>query len=421
MKDRLVTLGLAVGALFMCYALLIPKPHADDRSPPRPTSSEEGPAGYLAAKRWLESEHFPVGVLNDRFDGPHGSLTTANAGNVLITTLPHKLPIHSREASALDAWVEQGNTLVVSAALDDTPSWALDGSGRLIKDVERLSRLKFETVESQRKDAKPMTPASLNAALQALAEPRVFELKPRAKHPLMDGVGSLAATSDLPASVWRAAAMDNSAVLQVAQTDGGEAAIFVRRQGQGQVITIAVAGLFSNRDIGSADNALLLANIIAWSLKHGGSVLFDDMHQGAVTYYDGKKFFADPRLPRALAWFVFLWLLFVLGVRRLAAAAPVRRAPDVTAFVSASGEFFASSISPAAAGNRLLSNFFDSLRRPNAPADAAAAWNRLASQASVSASEVAELKAFQQRIRRGRRFDLKRLQNLVSQLKGKML
>ena len=93
----------------------------------------------------------------------------------------------------------------------------------------------------------------------------------------------------------------------------------------------------------------------------------------------------------------------------------------VTAFVSASGEFFASSISPAAAGNRLLSNFFDSLRRPNAPADAAAAWNRLASQASVSASEVAELKAFQQRIRRGRRFDLKRLQNLVSQLKGKML
>ena len=427
-----MTLGLAIGALIICYALFLPHPSAAGKVAPRPLSSESGRSGYQAAWRWLEAEHFPVSALHERFDRLNaGSLSKHPTGNVLLTTLPYELPVQPAEADQLDAWIERGNTLIVAAALDDTPEWAGEGSvssARLVKDVERLSRLKFGTDAVESKSAKATDPArSLKSALNGLKQPSIITIEPRASHALMDGIRSLRIVSDLPASRWHATPTGNSAVLQVAQTDGGAGAIWIQRQQSGQVITLAVAGLFSNRDIGSADNAKLLANIIAWSLQPGGSIIFDDMHQGAVGYYDAKAFYADPRLHRTLLWLVLLWLVFVLGVQRLRDFPQNWRAADVTAFASASGEFLASSVSAAAAGERMLANFFDSIhRRLGAPAegaaaDNAAAWTWLSSQASVSAQEVGELWGLQSRIRRGQRVDLMRLQNLLSQLKGKTI
>ena len=432
MRERLVTLGFAIGALIMCYALFLPKPPAAGQVAPRPISTEAGQGGYQAAWRWLQAEHFPVSALHERFDHLNdASLSKRASGNVLLTTLPAELPVQPQEASQLDAWVERGNTLVVAAALDDTPEWSGRGSvssARLVKDVERISRLKFDTDDAESKTDKAFAPArSLKSALSVLAQPITITIEPRGTHALMDGIHSLRVVSDMPASHWHATPMDGSAVLQVAQADSGAGAVWIRRQGKGQVITLAVAGLFSNRDIGSADNAKLLSNIIAWSLQPGGSMIFDDMHQGAVGYYDAKAFYADPRLHRTLLWFVLLWLVFVLGIQRLRVSPQSGRSADVTAFVNASGEFLASSVTAAAAGDRMLKNFFDSMRRRpgdlahDTPADDAAAWLWLSSQASVSTQEVIELQEAQRRIRRGRRFDLMRLQNLISQLKGKML
>jgi Domain of unknown function (DUF4350) len=423
LRERLVTFGLAIGALFMCYALFLPKPPAAGEPAPRPISTEAGRSGYQAAWRWLEAEHFPVRALHERFDRLNGgSASKQRTGNVLLTTLPHELPVQPLEASQLDAWVERGNTLVVAAALDDTPEWASTGSSRLVKDVGRLSRLEFGTDDAKSKGDKALDPSgSLKSALNLLGQPSIIAIEPRGSHPLMEGIHSLRVVSDLPASRWHAKPMDSSAVLQVAQADGG-GAIWIRRQEKGQVITLAVAGLFSNRDIGSADNAKLLSNIIAWSLQPGGAVIFDDMHQGAVGYYDAKAFYADPRLHRTLLWFVLLWLVFVLGIQRLRVSPQRWRVADVTAFVSASGEFLASSVTAAAAGNRMLGNFFDVMhRRLGSRADDAAVWAWLSSQPPVSAQEVTELRELQSRIRRGRRFDLIRLQNLLSQLKGKLL
>ena len=97
--------------------------------------------------------------------------------------------------------------------------------------------------------------------------------------------------------------MDQSGVLRVGQVTGAnDAAIWIRRQGNGQVILFAVAGLFSNRDLGTGDNAKLLSNTIAWALGPGGSVIFDDAHQGAVSYYDAKAFFAAANALSSAAW-----------------------------------------------------------------------------------------------------------------------
>jgi hypothetical protein len=210
--------------------------------------------------------------------------------------------------------------------------------------------------------------------------------------------------------------------LQIAQVDGREGGIWVKQQGQGQIVTLAVAGLFSNREIGSADNAKFLSNLIGWSLREGGAVLFDDAHQGSVGYYDAKAFYADPRLHRTLAWLVLLWLIFVLGVQRLRVHADGWRPADVTAFVNTSGDFFAAALTPAAAAQRMLANFFNSIRRRLGVAEnGAPLWEWLASQATVPMNDVTELRELHRQVQYGRGFDLSRLQNLLSSLQGKIL
>jgi hypothetical protein len=414
LKERLVTIGLALGALFLCYALFVPKPHTDEAAPPRPLSTELAPSGYQAAWRWLAAEHIPAVALHERFDRLNrAGLTKSPIGNVLLTTLPHELPVRADEALQLDAWIERGNTLVVAAALDDTPAWALAGGGRLAKDIGRLTRLTFETIGSK---------GLLQSAASAF-EPRELQIEPVGAHALMEGVHSLRVVSDLPASRWRAVPMDASALLQIAQVaNDGEAAVWIKRQGRGQVIMLAVAGLFSNRDIGSSDNAKLFSNILGWSFSPGSAVIFDDAHQGSVNYYDAKAFYADPRLHRTIGWLVLLWLVFVLGIQRLRAHAKSWRPADVTAFVGASGDFFASTLTPAATAGRMLANFFNSIRRRlGASEDGTPMWEWLSSQATVPLSDVAELRQLQSQIQSGRRFSLIRLQNLLSRLQGKII
>ncbi len=423
MKDRLVTLGLAVAALFLCYALFLPKPPPEKFEQTRPLSTDSGAAGYQAAWRWLKAEHIAVISLRDRFDHLSRDKAQRRTGNLLFTTLPHKLPVRPDEASWLDQWIERGNSVVIAAALDDTPAWALEGAGRLVRDVGRLARLKLETTETNDKADKESTAQKLKSALKTLSESREIAIEPRGAHPLMNGVRSLKLSSDLPAARWVATPMDSSGVLQVAQVaDGGNAVIWIRHQGNGQVIVLGVAGLFSNRDLGSADNAKLMANLIGWSLEPGGAVIFDDAHQGAVDYYDARAFYKDPRLHRTLWWLVLLWLVFVLGIQRFRGQPPGRQGADVTAFVASSGDFFASALTPFTAGARLLANFFNSIhRRLGTREDGSPVWDWLSSQAAVSRDELRELQDLQTRIQSGRRFDLPRLQDLLSQLQGKII
>ncbi len=424
MKERLVTLGLAIAALFLCYALFLPKPPPENLAQARPLSTDASDAGYQAAWRWLKAEHIPVVALRDRFDRFLTNRAQRPTGNVLLTTLPHKLPVRPEEGWRLDEWIERGNTVVIAAALDDTPMWALEGDARLVNDVGRLTRLKLEATAKGKPDDKgPSTSQTLKSALKALTESRSLSLEPRGSHPLMNGVHALRLSSDLPAARWHATPVDSSGVLQIARlVAGGYAAIWVRRQDKGQVILLGVAGLFSNRDLGSADNAKFLANIIGWSLEPGGAVIFDDAHQGAVDYYDAKAFYKDPRLHRTLGWLVFLWFVFVLGIQRFRGRPRDRLAADVTAFVDSSGDFFASTLTPAMAGARLLSNFFNSIhRRLGTREDDSAVWEWLALQTAVSRGDVARLRELQARIQSGRRFDLPGLQNLLSELQGKIV
>ena len=453
MKERLTTLGLALGALALFYVLFLPKPRPAAGAPALPLSSEAGPDGYLAARRWLEAGRIGVIELHDRYDRLRAGRVGSATGNLLLTTLPHELPVRPLEAADLDAWVERGNTLVVMAALDDTPLWAV-GDPRLIERAGRLTRLKFEVIEDDKAPAAgPAAPAvsaaspagaptavpaaspaaapvppratdgarhSVQSILHGLLQGQESVIEPLGTHPLLEGVHKVRVVSALPASRWRASPMDRSAVLQIGRMAGtGDPAIWLRRQGKGRVITFAVASIFSNQLIGSADNARLLSNLIGRSVSKGGAVIFDDVHQGAVGYYDAKAFFADPRLHRSLAWIVFLWFMFVIGMQPMRAAPRHWNPIDVTAFIAMSGEFFASTLTPAAAGARLLENFFNAIRRRlGLSEDGMPVWDWLSVQAGVSLRDLAQLRRLHDRLRTGRRVDLVRLQSLLSQMQG---
>jgi hypothetical protein len=431
LKERLVTLGLALCALALFYAFFLPKPQPAGDLPPLPLSTESGSSGYQAAWRWLKAGQIPEFTLRERYD----RLNSAGApfkpvGNVLLTTLPHKLPARTEESTQLDAWVERGNTLLVMAALDDTPLWTL-GDSKLVQAVGRMTHLKFNVIDDEPPAKAPRAKAprtesarlSLKSAVNGFLPAQNSTIEPRGEHPLMAGVHSVHVLSDLPASRWRASSMDRSAVLQIGQIAGnGDSAIWLRRQGEGQVITIGVASIFSNQLIGDADNARLLSNLVAWSLRGGGAVIFDDAHQGSVSYYDAKAFFADSRLHQSLGWIVFLWFVFVLGVQRLNTRARNWNPADVTAFVAMSGEFFASLLPPAAAGARLFENFFNRIRRRlNLAPDGSPVWEWLSAQAGVSAAELAQLRRLHDGIRAGRRVDLLRLQTILSHMQGNLV
>src|SRR5690606_24932926 len=117
MKERLITAAGALLALMILYAMFF---QSDERPVTRPVSTETGRNGYAAINRWLEAAGIRVVSLRDRYDTlislePGEALDIPRRGNLMITTMPHLLPVRAREHENLMAWVRSGNTLLILA------------------------------------------------------------------------------------------------------------------------------------------------------------------------------------------------------------------------------------------------------------------------------------------------------------------
>lgn len=230
MKDRLLTLVLAIGALALFYALMAPKPEAPQERPTRPLSTEQGPNGYLGMKRWLDAAGVESLVLRERYGRLVTLLENSPKDNLLISTVPHLFPIRSSEVGPLQGWIASGNTLLVVAGLSDTPDWSM-GEGvdaDFMEHVRSMTGLEFTEVKAEPPSADKAPeeevagelpkPAS---AVVKLAKSQRFELVPSGPHPLLEGVKSVAALSEYPTSQWRARAHHVSLVLELAQDPQG--------------------------------------------------------------------------------------------------------------------------------------------------------------------------------------------------------
>jgi hypothetical protein len=404
-KDRLITFACAVGALALFVILFLRPEGAFDRraSVPRPTSAETRDNGYYGAAAWLRASGLRTLSLRARSDTLLRHQDLPATGNVLVITLPGTERYWFAESRALQHWVHAGNTLLIIAALQDSPDWSSVAGGVSIGDLKLLSGIDFDT-----------------AAGGAAERPVAAQLVPSRPHAYFSGVATAVSSAQRASQQWSARTPYDTALLALAhEARSTQPLMWTRLFGEGRVVVCALGALFTDGALGRADNAQLLANIIGASLGRKGVVIFDDYHQGLSAAYDPEKFYGDPRLHRTALVLVGLWLIWVLGATRL--RTPIARiaAPREVDLVRAHGAFLARVLPRALAARRLFDHLFRrlALRMPPGQADP---WQQLHGMAHVSDADLARLRHWHARALAGEGVPLLPLYNLIRRIEGQV-
>ncbi|MCS6947069.1 MAG: DUF4350 domain-containing protein, partial [Steroidobacteraceae bacterium] len=438
-----VTLALAGGALALFYSIFLGSSPLKSRDPTaRPTTSERGGGGYSALAQWLRRSGVPYRSLRERF----AALPASDSGSLLIVTLPGAVPVRTEEIAPLEQWLRRGNTLLVLAALADTPEWALDSAG-IASDFNALTGLELETV-SQRdrrrkalaraegsgneERARPANEVSDEAGAgwqsefdtdapeddaRLLLVPQVRTALPAGSFPWFAGVRRLEALSDYATRGRFVRAPIDTALLALArEPSSGEAVVWLRGFGRGRIVIVCYGSLLTNRVIGRADNARWFADLVAASVGAGGFVWIDELHQGISNLYDPEKFFSDPRLYRTIAILLAVWLVWVLGSTRLRAASAAPAVLSESELIRVSGNFYARVLTSTAGARRLAELFFERLRRRVRVRSTADCWAWLERQPAVAAADLQRLRALTDAVNNDRPVDLLELQTLLAKL-----
>ena len=408
MRDRLVT---ALGALLALAAVIVVF-LADYEPPPSlPTSVESGRNGYLALRDWLNESGVATASHRHSWDASAPALAQYGNGNLFIVTLPQRVGLRHGEAEKMLQWVANGNTLLLMAALNDTPDWSLAAPalGSFADDLEALAAMRFE--------ARTIDGESLEVG--ANGEEMRLELAAIAAHPLAAGVSVLAGFTDDLASVWQVDVRHQDVRLRLAiDSQHGTDAFWHIPVERGHVFVSALGSLFTNRAIAEADNAILFANLVRHHLAAGKTVIFDDVHQGISALYGPADFYRDARLHISIAFVLALWFLYMAGTwNRLA---PVQDAPDIPGqqdVVRAAGAFLARKLSPVDAGRMMFASWFSALEgRPGRFEQPP--WDRLEDNPLAEEALLTALKEAHARLRAGRKVPLGRLHNRIHKIKA---
>jgi len=452
MRERLITLGCALGALFLFGTLLFRGDTLAARRAALPTSIERADNGLLGAASWLRDEGVRTLSLRERFDTLPRHRELAASGNLLIVSLPAASNFRSDEAVALDRWIRAGNTLLVLAALRDRPGWAqfpfiMSNDLQLLTDLSMSPAGEGAAAETS---ARPRAPApesgrgappgrAATAARRGsggsadsarlmrltteLTSPALATLVPNRPHPYFAGVARAVALSDY-APLRNTVAMPREGfALSLAHQGGSrEDAFWIRALGSGSIVVSGFGSLFSNRALGRADNARLLANVIAASVAADGTVVFDDEHQGLTDAYDPARFFRDRRLYATLAVIAAVWFTWVLGATQL--HMPLRRAhaPREAELVRTTGLFLARVLRPAAAARRMLEQFLARLGSESgrSAAGTAATWEWLENHPRLTRAQLTQLRAWQAAADANQRVPLQPLHNLIVRIERQL-
>ena len=410
MRDQLVT---AIGAILACIALYtLMFSSAGERVVTRPVSEEPGRNGYLALRDWLLDQDISVVSWRQRFDALPDSPELSERGNVMLTTLPHRLRVRLTERPFLQQWIEQGNTLLLAAALNDTPNWTslVDGV-TFFSDLESITGIDFIVATDQNS-------TEFSPALGSAVEPNSSITYEPLDHPLMEGVETLQAWSDELSSLWypRTDLSPGTPLLQLAvESRYDTPAIFQLPIGQGFVIVVLSASMLSNHQIAESDAGQFIANIAGHHLGVGGSFVFDDMHQGLSSLYDPAAFLADKRLHYTLIFLMAAWFLYLVGSsNRVAPVRPDRAGPSQATLLAGIGGFMARRISKLETGHLLFEDWFGEIRRHRGIADTdAPPWQVLAATPTLSKSLLTLLQDAHAKLQQDEAVDLVELNNLI--------
>jgi len=306
----------------------------------------------------------------------------------------------------LHLWVRRGNTLLVFAALCDSPDWASGAQLRSLSgDIGMLTGL--EAIGTRQGTG------------SFLATPEVSRWVPALDHPLLEGVRAVEAVSDRtvpPCAIGLPPGRGALALLRTADVGvgGRDDGAWVLPRGDGWVVLASQASPFSNRALGRADNARFASNLIRGSLAPGGVVIFDDGLQGAPEPYDMRRLLADPRLHASLAALMLLWLAWIAGGTRLRAPPTPARPPGAAALVAAEGRLLARAMEPVAASQALLDAFLT--RLPESARAAPEEW--LETHGDAAPRDIAQLRLWRRRLQDGAPVPLDALHDLLTRLRS---
>jgi len=421
MNDRLIVLIGGLLAMALVYVLLVP------RSAPvvpvsRPISTDAGANGYFALEQWFSRSGIETHSLRYRYDALHDdTLFATTRGNILLVSMPQFARPRFDEIDTLIDWVHQGNTLLVLAALHDSPAWIRRGDFTFFfEDLEAITLAEFEF------DGEADTGAFLAQATGALtgANETTLTASPVFTHPLLVGVGQLYAESDLGVAAWQIVMQADAPLFELATDDRmGLGTLWEQRIGDGRIILSAYGSLLANRAVGLGDNRRFVQNLLRYHLAPGGRVIFDDMHQGLSSLYDPEAFFSDPRLHNTLYFIIGFWLLYLVGAtNRLGEPRPGRREIGEADFVRTTGQFLARRVKPCEVGERMFAILFDDIRQQRKlPESGETVWNQL-HKSPLLRKEIVDALQFQyQTLQSGRKVDLRRLQNQINQVRKALL
>ena len=417
MRERLVTLACALGALGLFLAMFLHGDQASHGEVPRPTTEERGPNGYQGALVWLDRQHIKTLSVRDRFNGLSSLPGLPATGNLLMVTLPAANGFKTEELRPLESWVRSGNTLLVLAALADNPDWAFSLDRPATGDLRLLTGLEFAMVRigSRGNDVATAIPTSA----RAYTRPQSATLVPNGPNPLFEGVRTAVALSDYPAHTWSLKVpYDGFALSLATQRETGRGVLWMRPLGHGQVMVSELGSLFTNRAVGLADNGQLLANLVGSALGPGGAVLFDDMHQGSGSAYDPAKFYSDPRLYETVAILCAVWLCWVVGATRLQSPVTRARVPREAELVQATGDFLARVLTNDAGARGLFEHFFRRIGARFGRGGPEPPWELLEGHPRIPPTDLRQLKEWYAAAAASRKVPLERLHNLMLRLQA---
>ena len=194
----------------------------------------------------VERSHRPL--LDDSLDG----------AGVLVVISP-RVSVNGAEVSTLDDWVRRGGVLLCTA----------DVGLQLVSTHEGAQRYVPMALPAQGTARVPREKADLPLARDvtnvSFAGPLCLVTSNDASEPLSDAEGLFS----------------DSMGLRIAGVP----------LGKGRVVLLSDSSFMANGRIGEGDNAVLAANLVAYSLSlaHGERVVFDEYHQGYGTYETGMS------------------------------------------------------------------------------------------------------------------------------------
>lgn len=424
MKERLTTLLTALAALALVIFLL--SPHRQDTQKPvsLPTTEDRGMDGLKGLFSWLQREGLSVVSFRKRYTDLDKGSAMPERGNVLIVSMPVPREVRETEWSALSLWLDKGNTLIVLGAVYLHPPWAV--AEDCFCDIKAFLSWYDWTLDGEDKLKSPEADAAKTlqgtiSALQAGVKaylPEESQLLAQSAHPLLRGVHTLQTRTqaELLKKRWllTSSGRDNLSLRLLRLNDTDITAGWQMNAGAGRIVLLLSPDLFSNSQLGHADNARFLGNLLGQSLAADGHVLFDDYHFGLSALYDPEHFFKDERLHKTLGCLGVFWLLYVAGyTTRLA---PVRQAGaklSTQDFIKVTAEFFARRLSKPLLAEALVRHLLADIQYQRRLRSEAEVWHWLEQHSRVTKEHRGLLKqALSQQ-----RLSLLRLSNTITYIR----